>query len=64
MITLIRWYILKAKSIKYKLAFWQFVDKIVKETEKDPEYLAKLLMPIIAQNAYDKAQNMKAEENS
>lgn len=61
MITLIRWILLKQKEIKYKLAFWQFIDKVVKETEKDPEYLAKLLMPIIAQNAYNKAQNEKSE---
>lgn len=64
MITLIRWIILKQKEIKYKLAFWQFVDKTIKEIEKDPEYLTKLLIPIIAQNAYDKAQSKKVDENS
>lgn len=64
MITLIRWYIMKTKEIKYKLAFWQFVDKTVKETQKDPEYIAKLLMPLIAQNAYSKAQSEKSKEDS
>ena len=64
MITLIRWYIMKTKEVKYKLAFWQFVDMTVKETQKDPEYLAKLLMPLIAQNAYNKSQNENFEEVS
>lgn len=64
MITLIRWYIMKTKEIKWKLAFWQFVDKTVKEAQKDPEYLAKLLMPLIAQNAYNKAQSKKSEKDS
>ena len=27
MITLLRWYIMKTKEIKYRLALWQFIDQ-------------------------------------
>lgn len=56
MITLIRWYIMKTKEIKYKLAFWQFVDKTVKEIQKDPEWLAKNVMPELAKIIHESNQ--------
>ena len=56
MITLIRWYIMKTKEIKYKLAFWQFVDKVVKEIQKDPEWLAKNVMPELAKIIHESNQ--------
>lgn len=56
MITLIRWYIMKTKEIKYKLAFWQFVDKTIKEIQKDPEWLAKNVMPELAKIIHESNQ--------
>ena len=56
MITLIRWYIMKTKEIKYKLAFWQFVDKTVKEIQKDPEWLAKNVMSELAKIIHESNQ--------
>lgn len=49
MITLFRWILLKQKEIKYKLAFWKFVDKYVKEITKNPEKLEKKLMDSLAE---------------
>lgn len=49
MITLFRWYIMKTKEIKWKLAFWQFIEESVKELQKDPELLAKKIMPYLAE---------------
>lgn len=41
MITLFRWLLLKQKEIKWKLAFWQFIDKQAVELIKNPEELEK-----------------------
>lgn len=59
MITLVRWYIMKTKEIKWKLAFWQFVDKSAKELQKDPELLAKKIMPELAKIIHE--SNNKAQ---
>lgn len=48
MITLIRWILLKQKEIKWKLAFYQFIDKQIKEFAKNPKELEKKLMPYLA----------------
>lgn len=34
MITLVRWYILKAKEVKMKLTFYKIAEKVLKETAK------------------------------
>lgn len=34
MITLIRWFQIKAKETKYRLAFWRFVDGLFDEIAK------------------------------
>lgn len=43
MITLFRLYMIKAKEIKYRLAFWKIVDGLVKELAKHPEEFEKKL---------------------
>lgn len=37
MVTLVRWFMIKSKEIKYKLVFWQFIDQIFVELKKHPE---------------------------
>ncbi len=49
MITLFRWVLLKQKEIKYKLAFWQFVDKQLMEIVKNPKEIEKKIMPYLAE---------------
>lgn len=48
MITLFRWVLLKQKEIKWKLAFWQFVDKQAMELIKNPETLEKKFVDSLA----------------
>lgn len=48
MITLIRWWLYKSKEIKYKLAFWQFIDKQAMELIKNPENLENKIISEIA----------------
>lgn len=43
MITLFRLYMIKAKEIKYKLAFWKIVDNIIAELAKHPKEFEKKL---------------------
>lgn len=43
MITLIRLFMIKSKEIKYKLAFWQFVDQIFAEINDHSEEFEKKL---------------------
>lgn len=43
MITLFRLYMIKAKEIKYKLAFWKIVDNVIEELAKHPEEFEKKL---------------------
>lgn len=49
MITLFRWVLLKQKEIKWKLAFYQFLDKQLMEIIKDPEELEKKIMLYLAE---------------
>lgn len=49
MITLIRWYIYKAKSIKWKCALWMELDKQLTTLAKNPEELEKKIMPYLAE---------------
>ena len=59
MITLIRMVRLWQLRTKWKLAFWQFVDKSAKELQKDPELLAKKIMPELAKIIHE--SNNKAQ---
>lgn len=47
MITLIRWYMIKSKEIKYKLALWQFVDRLFTEVSKNTEEIEQKLFDSI-----------------
>lgn len=38
-----RLYMIKAKEIKYKLAFWKIVDNVIAELAKHPEEFEKKL---------------------
>lgn len=48
MVTLFRWYLYKAKEIKWKLIFWQFADKQLTELIKKPEDLEQKFIDSIA----------------
>ncbi len=43
MITFIRWFMIKAKEIKYRLLFWKIVDQVFLELTKHPEVVEKKL---------------------
>ena len=49
MITLVRWYIMKTKEIKYRLALWQFIDKQTSELLKNPEEFEKKFISALAE---------------
>ena len=57
MITLFRWILLKQKEIKWKLAFYQFLDQQL----KNPEELEKKFMDSIAKLIH-KTNTNKTEE--
>lgn len=48
MITLIRMLRIKAKSVKYKLAFWQFIDRFMDELDQNTGGLEDALMSALA----------------
>lgn len=48
MITLFRWFLYKAKEVKWKLVFWQFADKQLMELIKNQEELEKKFIAEIA----------------
>lgn len=49
MITLIRWFLLKQKEIKLKLALYSFVEKSLKELTQNPEELEQKIMHAFAE---------------
>lgn len=57
MITLIRWYLLKTKEIKLKLAFWSFVDQIINEIVKNGDGVEKKLISEIAKLIHEENKN-------
>ena len=56
MITLFRWYLMKTKEIKWKLAFWQFIDQQATELLKNPEEIEKKFISALAQIIHDSNQ--------
>ena len=64
MITLIRWYIMKTKEIKWKLAFWQFVDKQATELIKNPEELEKKILPYLVEIIHNSRPHQSTDEVS
>lgn len=57
MITFIRWYLLKAKEIKLKLAFWSFIDQIVNEIVKNGDSVEKKLISEITKLIHEENKN-------
>lgn len=57
MITLFRWILLKQKEIKWKLAFWQFVDKQAMELIKNPAELEKKFVDSFAKLIHEANTN-------
>lgn len=53
MITLFRWWLYKSKEIKWKLAFWQFVDKQVMEFVKNPNELTNKFVDSLTKLIYE-----------
>ena len=49
MITLFRWYLMKTKEIKWKLAFWQFIDQQANELLKNPEEIEEKFVSALAE---------------
>lgn len=64
MITLVRWYIMKTKEIKWKLAFWQFVDKQATELIKNPEELEKKILPYLVEVIHNSRPHQSVDEDS
>lgn len=62
MITLIRWYMLKAKQIKMKLAFWTLVDQLVKEIAENGDGIESKLMEALAKMIHEGNKNAEANE--
>lgn len=59
MITIFRWFTIKSKEIKYRLAFWKIIDQVFTELAKHPEEIEKQLTDsviklIIGSNTEDK----------
>ena len=62
MITFIRWYMMKAKQIKMKLAFWTFVDQWVTEIAQNSESIEKKLMDALAGIIHEGNKKEDADE--
>ena len=62
MITLIRWYMMKAKQIKMKLAFWTLVDQLVVEVAKNGDGLEKKLMDSLVKLIHEENKDTEANK--
>lgn len=62
MITLIRWYMLKAKQIKMKLAFWILVDQLVTEVAKNGDGIEKKLIDTLVKLIHEENKNTEVSE--
>ena len=62
MITLIRWYMLKAKEIKMKLAFWTLVDQLVVEVAKNGDGIEKKLMGSLVKLIHEENKDIEVNK--
>ena len=62
MITLLRWYLYKAKEIKWKCALWQYADKQLTTLVKNPEEIEKKILPFLVQIIHDESIKEKAKD--
>ena len=61
MITLIRMIRLWQLRTKWKLAFWQFVNKQATELIKNPEELEKKILPYLVEVIHSSVQSQKKD---
>mgnify|MGYP003302526865 CR=1 FL=1 len=61
MITLFRWYLYKAKSIKWKCALWMELDKQFTTLMKNPEDIEKKIMPYLAEIIHNSVELEKTK---
>lgn len=59
MITLIRWYMMKAKEIKMRLAFWSLLEQLTNEIVENKEDIEKKLVSEIAKLVHESNQKNK-----
>ena len=62
MITLIRWYMLKAKQIKMKLALWTFAEQLLTEVAKNGEGIEKKLMDSLVKLIHEENKDTEANK--
>lgn len=62
MITLLRMIRIWQLKTKWKLALWQFVDESAKSLQKEPELLAKKIMPYLAEMIHNNSPRQSANE--
>lgn len=62
MITLIRWYMMKAKQIKMKLAFWTLIDQLLTEVTKNGDGIEKKLMDSLAKVIHEGNKDTEVNE--
>ena len=62
MITFIRWYMMKAKQIKMKLAFWTLVDQLVVEIAKNGDGIEKKLMDSLIKLIHEENKNTEVNK--
>lgn len=62
MVTLIRWYKMKAKQIKIKLAFWTIIDQLVTEIAKNGDGIEKQLIDALAKVIHEENNSTEITE--
>ena len=62
MITLIRWYMMKAKQVKMKLAFWTLIDQLLTEVTKNGDGIEKKLMDSLAKVIHEGNKDTEVNE--
>lgn len=64
MITLIRMIRLWQLRTKWKLAFWQFINKQATELIKNPEELEKKILPYLVEVIHNSRPHQSTDENA
>ena len=63
MITIIRWFILKSKEIKMKLAVMSFLEQIVNEVVNKSDDIQKKIIDNVVKNIHEGNNEQKKTEN-
>ena len=64
MITLFRWYLYKAKEIKWKFAIMHELDKQLMTIIKNPETIEKKIMPYLAETIHKYSEFEKFKQQT